>query len=295
MEPLQMQNSSLPWWRTDSYDGELAIPGQFDHHWAGPRGVALVRAWPDGRTDQGWGLNPPKGSTDGFMPRYHRGEFNARRVMFGYEQGKWTFAWVMRSMRLVCIDIDGKNDGFKGAGRLGMLPPTMSEISKSGNGYHLFYLVDDEWDDDAGYAVLSDRIGIEQGVDFRGTGCVYHHPQQRWNSRPAALLPDQVFQRVKSRDLKIAATNARIQTVLATNDDLEVLMMHDEITQKLARPIAAGKRNNTLFAIGSEMKQAGVPQWETLLADRAVEIGLPDDEVVKLVANINRYALAGTA
>ena len=64
-----------------------------------------------------------------------------------------------------------------------MLPPTLAETSKSGDGYHLFYLVDEEWDDEKGYGLLGDRIGIEQGVDIRATGCVYHHPQQRWNDR----------------------------------------------------------------------------------------------------------------
>ena len=89
-----------------------------------------------------------KDGADGFMPRYLRGVFNSRRVVYGYERGKWAYAFVMRSMRLVCVDIDGKNGGLEHAKKLGLLPPTLAETSKSGDGYHLFYLVDEEWDDE---------------------------------------------------------------------------------------------------------------------------------------------------
>lgn len=283
-----MDQSSMPWWRTDDYVFDTALVSSFDTV-AGPNGVALVRAWPDGRTDQGWGLNPPKNSTEGFMPRYLRGEFSSRRVLYGYERDHWAFAIVMRSVRLVCVDIDGKNGGLEHAKKLGMLPPTLAETSKSGDGYHLFYLVDEPWDQTTGYALLSDRIGIEQGVDIRATGCVYHHKQQRWNHRAPALLPDHLKELLLHRDQKVAATTARITTVLANNDDMEVLMMHDEMVSELAKPIPAGKRNQTLFAIGTQMHLAQVPGWDVKLADRATQVGLPADEIDKLVSNIQKY------
>src|SRR6185503_17331686 len=153
-------SSSLPWWRTDDYDG--ATRDATIASFAGPKGMALVRAWPDGRTDPGWGLTSPSG--DGFMLRYMRGEFNERRVLYGYVRDKWAFAYVMRSLKLVVVDIDGKNGGLEHAKKLGMLPPTMAETSKSGDGYHLFYEHDEPWDNDKGFGALSDRIGIEQGV-----------------------------------------------------------------------------------------------------------------------------------
>lgn len=283
-----MKHSSMPWWRSEIYDLADAVPPQFDYDWTGPRGKALVRAWPDGRTDKGWGLTGAEGS-DGFMPRYMRGEFNERRVIYGFEKGRWAFAFVMRSMRLVCVDIDGKNGGFDGAKRLGMLPPTCAEISKSGNGYHLFYLVDEQWDPVKGFGLLSDRIGIEQGVDIRATGCVYHHPQQRWNRRDVAPLPQHIQELLLHRDQKVAATTERIVKVLESNDEMEVLMMQDEFEAELAKPIPSGKRNNTLFAIGSKMCQAQVPQWDEKLAARAADVGLDSDEIEKLVANISRY------
>jgi hypothetical protein len=275
---------------TDTYDDSEPLPLHWNTGWEGPKGLALVRAWPDGRTDVGWGINPPPNSTEGFMPRYMRGEFNARRVLFGFNRDRWNFAIVMRSINLVCIDIDGKNGGLDEAKKLGALPPTLAETSKSGDGYHLFYTGLEQWDLTTGFAELNDRIGIEQGVDFRATGCVYHHKQQRWNDRDPAPLPMYLYDLIKAKSMRAAASNARITTVLASGDDMEVLMLHDEILTKLAKPIAAGKRNNTLFAIGSEMLAAGIPNWDVLLIERAEQIGLDDAEIAKLPDNIKRYA-----
>lgn len=277
-----MQHSSVPWWKSENYRIPAALPEALERQ-AGANGVALVRAWPDGRTDPGWG-------GDTFAECYRKGEFNSRRVLYGYERDKWAFAIVMRSVRVVCIDIDGKNGGYDGAKKL-MLPPTLAETSKSGDGYHLFYDVpDDEFVPGVGYAKLGDRIGFEQGVDFRGTGCVYHHKQQLWNDRPIAPLPVHVYERLTHKQQKIAATHSRIVSVLESNDDLEVMMMHDEILGRLAKPIPQGKRNNTLFAIGSEMQAAGINEWDTKLYARAQEIGLDDDEIQKLIDNIGKYA-----
>ena len=282
--------TSLPWWRTDTYAGAYPVPQEFDGL-AGPKGIALVKAWPSGVTDQGWGLIGPKDDPgNGFAKRYARGEFNHRRVLFGYERGKWAFAFVMRSLRLVCIDIDGKNGGLEHAKRLGKLPPTLAETSKSGDGYHLFYTVDEQWSDEKGFGLLADRIGIEQGVDIRATGCVYHYPQQLWNGRSVQPLPAHLYELLLHREQKIAATTERITKVLDSADELEILMMHDEMVSELAKPIPAGKRNQTLFAIGSQMQTADVPDWQEKIAERAQQVGLDAAEADKIVANIERYA-----
>lgn len=279
--------SSMPWWRTDTYDDDTPVPDVVTSY-AGPKGIALVKAWPSGVTQPGWGLVGKDGG-EGFMPRYNRGEFNDRRVLFGFNKQRWNFAIVMRSVRLVCIDIDGKNGGLEHAKRLGMLPVTLAETSKSGDGYHLFYVVDEEWHEDKGYGLLSDRIGIEQGVDIRNTGCVYHHDTQRWNNRAPAPLPAYLHRLLKTKQDKRAARSASIVAVLDSQDEMEILMMHDALLTDLAKPIPAGKRNNTLFAIGQQMKTAQVPDWETKLADRATQVGLDADEVDKLVTNVTRY------
>jgi len=287
----EIKMSSLPWWRTDTYDDDVAIPTSLRVEPAGPQGIALVRVWPDGRTDQGWGLNPSSGGGDGFWERYNRGEFNERRVVYGFERDKWAFAFVMRSMQLVCLDIDGKNGGLEHAKKLGMLPATLAETSKSGDGYHLFYRYAEPWTDLVGYGELSDRIGIEQGVDFRATGCVFHYSQQRWNHRAIADAPPHLIESIKARHQKQAATTARILTVLSDGDPLEILMMHDQILTDLRKPIKAGKRNNTLFAIGSQMVQSQMPDWENLLAERAIQVGLDNAEAEKLVRNVRQYGL----
>ena len=66
------------------------------------------------------------------------------------------------------------------------------------------------------------------------------------------------------------------------------------LIEDLKKPIPQGKRNNTLFAIGSQMATAQVPDWETLVFDRAVEVGLDNNEAHKLVDNIGKYAPAVT-
>ena len=274
-----------PWWRTDEYDIDTEIPAGISDN-AGPKGVALVRVWPDGTTDPGWGM-------PAFMQKYRTGRFmrTLDAIIKGYLQEKWAFAFVMRSVRIVCIDIDGKNGGFVGAGMLGMLPYTLAETSKSGNGYHLFYLVsDDEWSDELGFAPFSDRIGIQQGVDFRATGCVYHYPSQRWNNRQIVELPDHVKTVLRERQQKAAAQVTNIIKVLDNGDMEEVLLMHDALIEDLKKPIPAGRRNNTLFAIGSQLFLAQVQNWETLVRDRAMELGLDPDETNKLVRNISAYA-----
>lgn len=283
-----MTQSSPPWWAVDVYDIDDPVPAAF-RQLAGPKGLALVKAWPSGQTDEGWGLQGKNGSP-GFMPRYERGDFNERRVLHGYGLDRWAFAFVMRSIDSVCIDIDGKNGGFDHVSKLGKLPATLAETSKSGDGYHLFYTVGESWNPTKGFGSLGDRIGIEQGVDIRATGCVYHHKQQRWNNRIIAELPFHLHELLTHREQKIQAQNSMIKKVLESNDDMEVLIMHDQIIADLNKPIPPGKRNNTLFAIGSQMQTAQIDDWETLLKDRASQVGLPDEEADKIVANINRYA-----
>ena len=72
-------------------------------------------------------------------------------------------------------------------------------------------------------------------------------------------------------------------------DPEEIAIMHDQLLDELKKPIPAGRRNQSLFAIGHKLKEAEVPDWESLILDRASQIGLDDDESEKLVANISRY------
>ena len=277
-----------PWWTTDTYDLDLAVPKEFEGL-AGPWGVALVRTYPNGKTDPGWGLQSKDGKPT-FMPKYQAHNFSPKSVVWGYERGNWAFAFIMRSMKLICIDIDGKNGGLVHAGKLGMLPLTLAETSKSGDGYHLFYsTTEDEWDELTGFSEFSDRIGIEQGVDIRATGCVYHYPSQRWNGRHIAELPLHLKDRLlKHTQAKVAQSEAIVK-ILESEDQMEVVIMQDQLLVDLAKPIPAGRRNNTLFAIGQQLKLAQIPNWETALHERATQVGLDADEADKLVANVGKY------
>ena len=128
------------------------------------------------------------------------------------------------------------------------------------------------------------------GVDVRATGCVYHYPQQRWNNRPIAPLPQWIADRLASKKQWKIKRMAQIAAIGDEGeDDMETLMTHEELLEELKKPIPEGKRNNSLFAIGSQLMQAKVPDWETKLEDRADELGLEAEETSKLISNIRRY------
>ena len=65
--------------------------------------------------------------------------------------------------------------------------------------------------------------------------------------------------------------------------------MQSALLDDLKKPIPAGRRNNTLFAIGSQLRTAGIKEWSQLITDKATEVGLDDDEIDKLILNITRY------
>ena len=282
--------NSKPWWLSDNYD----LPGANDgpnmdapELW-GPHGPALVPLFDNGKTAPGWGLTEKKGEGPGFMVRYNRLDFTPRRVLHGYAKGHHAFAWIMRSAKLVCIDIDGKNGGFDHVSELGYLPPTCAEVSMSGNGYHLFYLVDDEWSETEGFGRYSDAIGIVTGVDFRGTGCVYHKPTQRWNMTALAKLPEHLSTKLLHRTQQRSQQSITIKKTLELEPE-DIAIMHDQLIDELNKPIQRGKRNNTLFAIGSQLKAAEVENWDKLVGDRAAQVGLGYTEIEKLIANIENY------
>ncbi|AYD86145.1 DNA primase/polymerase [Microbacterium phage Burro] len=281
--------SKKPWYETDQYGVSSALPPQLEDPtlW-GPNGPALVKAYRSGETQKGWGLNPPKDEKDGFMPRYVRGEFLQRRALHRFEHDEEPFAFVMRSARIVVVDIDGKNEGLEFVKELGLLPPTLAETSKSGTGYHLFYLTAEAWDDKVGFSDVSDSIGLVQGVDIRNVGCIYHYPQQRWNDREIARVPAGLWQRLTEKLVQRQQAAAAIHTVIAQGDDLEVMMMQDALVDELNKPLKSGNRNSYLFAIGNKMRQAQVTDWDAKVHARALEVGLPVEEADRLVSNISK-------
>jgi hypothetical protein len=277
------------WWETDTYDDDNIIPREFSD-FMGPHGIPTVRVFGNGKTDPGWGILPGKNGMN-FMDNYTAGKFDPQIAAIGMISGRWDFAFVMRGLALVCIDIDGKNGGFASVGKLGLLPETLAEVSKSKNGYHLFYYTDhDAWDDDKGFALYKDRVGLYPGIDIRAVGCVYHYSGQRWNDRRIAKLPDYLHEKwteVPSQKYQAA----EMERILTDADPDELLIVQTDLERDLNKPIPPGRRNNTLFAIGTKMKLVQVDDWELKVHDRALGVGLDAAEATKIVSNIKRYGV----
>lgn len=271
------------WWMEDEqYVVDEPISERIRRH-AGPKGLAVVKAFDNGSTTSGWG-------EESFMRNYRRGRFQEKLALFGYEKEENNIAIVMRSVNLICIDIDGKNGGIEHAAELlGNVPLTLAETSKSGNGYHLFFKYEDEWHGERGFDKYKDAIGIVQGVDVRATGCVYHYPTQRWNEQEIAELPEWIAHRLDKRKASAAQRATVIQAATAAGGWEKTIVQH-ELIEDLNKPIPYGKRNSTLFAIGSQMFLADVEGWEDLIKEKALDIGLDWNEADKIVANISAYA-----
>ena len=291
----------MAWYEQDHYTNEEGLAHQIatDDTLHGPQGVALVRVFSEGRTTSGWGLQPlpetvTKAARPGFMVDYLGDRFAPRVPLGRFRVHQEPFAIVMRSVNLLCLDVDrhlgdGGADGFIGIKELGQLPPTLAETSKSGEGRHLFYRTPDGWDETVGFSMYEDAIGLAPGVDMRINGCVYHYASQRWNDRIIADAPDHLLARLdKKRARKTATTTMLAAAAAGDIDDLDVIIVHDGLLQELNKPVKPGKRNITMYAIGQKMKAADYPNWQEEIRRRSEEIGLDVGEDEKIITNIER-------
>lgn len=267
-------NQGNQWFLDETYGHEDPPPVDLDM-FAGLAGVATIGIYSSGKSQPGWGEMD-------FMRNYILGKFHA------VENGKPEYAYVMRSLSMLVVDIDGKNDGIEKA-KLLNLPPTMAETSKSGNGYHLWYQLPDNWDDEKGYARLNDRLGLVQGVDIRATGCVFHYPQQRWNNRGPQVAPEHLINRIEVRE-SMHATPAQIKKLHDDDDTVEIKRLTSEALQSLENSIPPGRRNQTLFAIGSQLYLLDHEEWEDKIREKAEEVGIDQVETDKIIRNIPVYA-----
>lgn len=267
------------WWQRNEKYTVLNTPRLASYHLWGPKGAALVQVFDEGRTSTGWGAAD-------FMRNYEVGKFSPTNLV-----NTEPFAYVMRSFRGFVVDIDGKNGGIESARMLGkeILPKTLAETSKSGTGYHLFYRTQNQWDPVHGFAKVPDSINIAQGIDIRGVGCVYHYDTQRWNDLPVLKAPDKLMDMVVRSGHYGTVTTQQIEKQVAEGKPEDIAFLHHLLKQNLEQPIPPGRRNQTLFAIGTKLKAAVVPNWETLIYDKAIDEGLPMAEADKLVKNIQKY------
>lgn len=246
-----------------------------------PQSLALVRVNEDDqKTQSGWGRSL-------FARNHERSRFAPTRVLDEFVRFGSPFGIVMRSLPMVCVDIDGKNGGIQ-ASRILRLGPTLAERSKSGNGYHLFYRVPEAaWNPQYGYEEFSDANGILPGVDIRAVGIVYHYPQQRWNESDIAPVPNSLRRLLAQRKAEQDRERER-KAVPLEGDDLAIAQ--EKTLERLAGKIMAGKRNQTLFAIGCDLRLYDVEDWEKLLIARGKLLGLDRAELVDIVRHVKRYS-----
>lgn len=266
----------MEWYLNSEQYHQSELTERLDDY-AGPNSTALVKVFGE-KTQPGWGH-------ERFMRNYVRNFFGAHKLTEGEP-----FAIVMRSLRLLVIDIDGKNNGYAEAAKLD-LPPTLAETSKSGNGHHLFYAYPDQWDEVEGFAAQPDRVGMWPGIDVKSTGVVYHHPHQLWNELPIADLPHSVWDKLQQRNER--DTQLRVTPEMAeemTDEDLK--FRRDVLLIELTQPRTDG-RDTSLWRIGASLLNLGVD--ETYMAEKILAAGLNwgvDKDVIegKIIPNILSYA-----
>jgi len=259
----------------EQYTVETPIPEEFQYG-----RLSLVRVYPNGKTQPGWGAKD-------FVTNQEKGLFEKEKALEFYEKYRQPFAFVMRSVPLLCVDIDGKNDGIVTA-RVMNLPRTLAETSKSGNGYHLYYRMPYTNYGERGFDELPDITGLLPGVDIKATGVVFHYPNQRWNNSGIEMIPPTLMELLGR--IKSMRWSARVTKEGTSNmDPDELVIVHDLIKHDLYGKFELGNRNNKLYAIGAQMYATGYPAWDTALYDRGLEIGLEMSELSEMIRNIEKY------
>ena len=86
------------------------------------------------------------------------------------------------------------------------------------------------------------------------------------------------------------ATLAQIKELHDKGDEVEIKRLISEAQESLKRQIPLGRRNQTLFAIGSQLYLLGFEYWQDKIEEKAEECGLDPAETAKIVHNIPNYA-----
>jgi len=276
--PVNLQHLRGPRWFEDrsQYTESTPIPKQIDYD-----KLSLIRVFESGKTQPGWGAQE-------FMQNYLNNAFDPQHAIRYFEKYHQPFAIVMRSVPLVCIDIDGKNGGIQTAKSLD-LPPTLAETSKSGNGFHLFYRVPYSNWGSYGFSEYPDIIGLLPGIDVKGTGVVFHYPTQQWNTLDVGMLPPTLMEHIGTvRDVRRAARVTATGVQDMSEDDLVVLWA--DLLKDLGKKIEVGNRNERLYALGARLFASGYQDWARKVFDRGIELGLSPEELNGVLENIEKYS-----
>ena len=253
--------------------------------WPRKRVPALVHVAGDGSTTKGWGR-------ESFMDNYQSGKFKPPGYLRRFEHGR-AFGFVMRAVPLFGVDIDPKNGGLQSA-KILELPPTLAETSRSGEGFHLFYLEPKvKWDPKYGFESdqYSDSNGLLPGIDIRAVGIMYHYTTQRWNGLAPVKPPTGILKLMWEREK--ARQKSKALTELNRNmDPVDRAILADDLLGELRRAIPEGRRNTALYAWGCKADGV-VKDWPQHLFLRGEQLGLPEAELVQIIQSVQRYGSSG--
>lgn len=199
------------------------------------------------------------------------------------------FALCMAGTGLMCLDIDRhQSDGvatladWREEFHVGM-PPTLATRSKSGTGYHLFYLKPE--------TVRRDVIGLRiregesgaSGLDVRATGLVSFCTRdgQGMIATPHNGLP-------------VAPCPRWLELVLTAKSRPEYIPAPfiGELRGcpgKCGQAIAEGQRNDTLFRWGLGLSNS-YDNWAEHVTHRGRASHLPEPEIRRIITSIAGYA-----
>jgi hypothetical protein len=215
-------------------------------------------------------------------------------------------ALLMKSINVLCVDIDGKNGGMDNLHKLGYLPPTLAEISRSGTGYHLYYSLTDAQNstfsmDFAGKSALATGVDIKtQGLVFQAVATSKH---QMYNARQLSLIPDSLANLVELNTIK--KQKARVffkspqglkelekKRQAQPKDEWDWSSLGTPCSGYCLSPIPQGMRNDSLYTFGLAKMANGETDWEKHMGHAARKSNIPNDELGVLVGQVKRSNLA---
>lgn len=159
-----------------------------------------------------------------------------------------SFALLLQSIqhngkRLLVLDVDGKNGGYNTYDRLSFDEDTLIQKSRSGNGQHNFYWVDQNVGD-------LRCVNAFSGIDLLTSGLCICLPHQLNNNLPIKDAPERLVR--KLLDYKKQKERRKALRMAPTAPEKET-----ECNIWCNRPIPTGHRNNYIWAYIYHNKQHG--------------------------------------
>ena len=221
-----------------------------------------------GYAERGWPVLPLTGKKPAIKGGVHGARRDKSFIKQRFANGSNIGIQTGKQSGIIVIDIDPRNGGDATFSDLitehGVIPETLQAIT-GGNGYHLFF----------NYPGVKLRGKLGDGIDVKSDG--------GYVVAPPSVHPDTKQRYAWRKDYAIA--------------DMPVWML-EMLTQPLTKreatseAIPAGKRNTTLFEIGTAMKKKGASAnkiMTRLLEDNCLHCQppLPDEEVHAIAESVS--------